>query len=34
MYIEFHILELKKKDNCPNKEIAFMICGEKKSYFE
>lgn len=31
MYIELHILELKKKeDNCPNKEIAFMICGEKK----
>lgn len=30
MYIELHILELKKKDNCPNKEIAFVICGEKK----
>lgn len=30
MYIELYILELKKKDNCPNKEIAFMICGEKK----
>lgn len=34
MCIELHILELKKKDNCPNKEIAFKICGEKKSYFE
>lgn len=30
MCIELHILELKKKDNCPNKEIAFKICGEKK----
>lgn len=34
MCIELHILELTKKDNCPNKEIAFKICGEKKSYFE
>lgn len=31
MFIELHILDLKKKDNCPNKEIAFMICGEKKN---
>lgn len=30
MYIELQLLEFKKKDNCPNKEIAFMICGEKK----
>lgn len=31
MCIELHILELKKKNNnCPNKEIAFKICGEKK----
>lgn len=34
MYIELYILELKKKDNCLNKEIVFMICGEKKNYFE
>lgn len=34
MCIELYILELKKKDNCLNKEIVFKICGEKKSYFE